>query len=144
MSPLNTSIRSWGLKAEINPSKKVNIYYDFKASQTRIEIAGKKNPPASQERHQFGANVFPSKQIYFGITNDYYINHLQTKSKNSIFTDLTFRYTLLKKKIDVESNWTNIWNTANLTLVSANSFSYFESTYQLRPMQLIQKIRFSF
>jgi hypothetical protein len=142
--PLNTGLRSWGLKADINPSKKLAIYYDFKASKTHIEIAGKKNPPASQERHQFGVSVFPSRQIYLGLTNDYYINHLQTKSINSIFSDLTFRYTLLKKKIDVETNWTNLWNTSDLTVVSANSFSYFESTYQLRPMQIIQKIRFSF
>lgn len=142
--PFHTSIQSWTAKLDIKPIRKLNLYYEFKATKASIKIAGKGNPSVSQERHRFEINLFPNKKFYIAIKNDYYLNHLLHSSKNNLFSDISLRYTLLNKKIDFETNWTNIWNTEDITLVSASSFSYFESTYLLRPMQFIQKIRFSF
>ncbi|MFT4031721.1 MAG: hypothetical protein QM669_04825 [Siphonobacter sp.] len=142
--PFETVNRSWDVNLDIKPSKIVNLYYTLKASKTRVEMNEQQPISASQYRHQLELSVYPSKKMYIGFINDYYLNNSQNNSGPNLFSDIVFRYTFSKKKIDIETKWTNIWNTKQMTVFSASSYSYISSTYQLRPMQLMQTVRFSF
>ena len=144
LTPVKTQNNSYGLKLNSKIAKWADIEYKFKKSDFQNQINDRKNEPTSQQQHQFNLNLYPNKNTYLSLQNEYYINNFVFQKSQNLFSDLVLRYTFSKRKIDLETNWNNIWNISNLSMVSINAFSYIESNYQLRPSQVIQKIRFSF
>ena len=70
-------------------------------------------------------------------------NNLFTERTENIFTDLIYRYTISKKKIDLELQLSNLLNTTNFKTININDFSYVETNFNLRPRQILFKIRFT-
>ncbi|MBO0948789.1 carboxypeptidase-like regulatory domain-containing protein [Fibrella forsythiae] len=122
----------------------VEFQYNYRLSiySTYFDKATPRN--TSQQKHFFKINFHPSKFSTLIIENDFYVNDLTTGPTKNLFTTLLFRQTLSKKKIDFETVWSNIWNTKSIITGTLTSFSYIESSYELRPMQITQKVRFSF
>jgi hypothetical protein len=123
----------------------VDIEYHYKLFSLHNQLADLKKQKSIQHRHQIKLGVYTFKQGYVGLQNSLFSNNFGSNTATpNIFTDLTFRYTLKKKKVDIEAFWNNVFNTASLATISVSSFTYIESVYQLRPSQLLLKVKFSY
>ena len=65
------------------------------------------------------------------------------KNSENIFLDLIYRYSIKNKKIDFETQLTNLFNTKNYKTININDYSYIETNFILRPRQILFKIRFT-
>jgi hypothetical protein len=88
-------------------------------------------------------NINPAKNQYFAIKSEYINNDLFSERTENIFTDFIYRYTFSKKKIDLEFQLSNLFNTTNFRTIDINDFSYVETNFNLRPRQILFKVRFT-
>jgi CarboxypepD_reg-like domain len=143
-APFKNIIINKGLRLSTKISNWADFEYSVKASSFQHKLNNRSNAPSKQQTHQFNGNFYLFKNTYLSFQNELYVNSFITEKSTNLFSDLTFRYSFPKSKIDLETVCNNIWNTSTLSTVSLSSFSYTESTYQLRPVQIIQRVRFSF
>ncbi|MDP5120811.1 MAG: hypothetical protein NWQ46_04405, partial [Spirosomaceae bacterium] len=120
------------------------VEYKYQLSYLRNSVENQLPQVATQQTHQAEFSFYPTEKTYLGIRNEIYVNRFINQNSQNLFSDLTFRYTFTKSKVDLEANWNNVFNIKTLTTVSASSFAYSESIYQLRPSQVLVKVRFSF
>ena len=144
MTTVKNQSRTFGLKLSGKIGKWTDWEYNYKNLNFENRINNRTSQPTTQQQHQLNIGLYPTQNLYVGFKNEYYVNRFITQNNRTIFSDLVFRYTWKKKKIDFETAWNNIWNVSQLSLVSVNVFSFVESNYQLRPTQVIQRVRFSF
>ncbi|HPS72318.1 MAG TPA: hypothetical protein PLM70_08695 [Bacteroidales bacterium] len=91
-------------------------------------------------KHILNFFIFPEKNQLLSFTSEYY----KLNSKNNTFIDILYRYTFTKQKIDVELQCNNILNTSSYTSFLVVAGSLYETTYQMRPFQVIFSVRLSF
>lgn len=113
----------------------------FQLSNNKIQ--GQNNQNITQKFHKFNVNFYPKDNQYIGLKTEYIKNSLLSENKENVFADIVYRYTWKKKNIDFEWQWNNIFNTQNYRTVSIDNFSYLESNFNLRPTQVLFKVRFS-
>jgi hypothetical protein len=131
-------------KLTIDALEWFGVEYKYQLSYLKNSVENQIPQLATQQTHQAELSFYPTEKTFLGFRNEYYVNRFINQNSQNLFTDLTFRYTFTKQKIDLEANWNNVFNIKTLTTVSASSFAYSESTYQLRPSQVLVKVRFSF
>ncbi len=129
---LNTDFTDW-LNVEL---KSV-----FQSSHNTIQHH--RNSNITRQFHTFEMNIYPKENQFLGLKTEFAKNRTFSSETKNFFADLIYRYTWEAKNIDFELNWNNIFNAKEYSTVSMNDFSYYESTYRLRPAQLLFKIRFS-
>jgi hypothetical protein len=132
-----------GNKMDTDITDKINVEYQVNWTFSKNKVQNQENPTITQQSHIFNLNIYPSKNQYFAIKSEYINNNLFTERTENIFTDLIYRYTIIKKKIDLEFQFSNIFNTINFRTININDFSYVETNFNLRPRQVLFKIRFT-
>lgn len=93
-----------------------------------------------------------SLDLFFYLTNrqqikcngEYYYNSLSEENTSNSFLNLSYQYTFKEPRIDLNLSWNNILNTDEFVNIYTNEFSYVESSYKLRPSQILASIKFSF
>ena len=118
----------------------MNSEYELDATYIQTYIENEKKNNISLLKHKFKFFAFPTKDQLFSLSTEYY----NLQGKNNFFADLLYRYTITKRKIDIEFCWNNIFNTKYYTTYEASTFSVYESSYLLRPSQVLMSIKFSF
>ena len=131
---LDTEITEW-----FNVEYKSNI----SISNTQFENQQSFDNIITQE-HLLNFNFYPTSNQYIGFDTEYYKNNFSSQNQESYFLNLNYRYTFEKSRIDLELNWNNILNAKEFTTVFNNAFSYTQSTYRLRPRQILMSVKFSF
>ncbi|NOX86315.1 MAG: TonB-dependent receptor [Chlorobi bacterium] len=121
-------------------TKWLNSDYSLEASYFQTFIENEKKNKISILRHKLNVFAFPTNNQLISFSSEYY----KLRGSNSFFVDLMYRYTFTKKKIDIEFRWNNIFNSKTYTSFQANNFTVWESTYLLRPSQMLLSVRFSF
>lgn len=141
---VNNQTISPNISLSTNFKKIVDLNYDYKLTlfTTQLSLAGDQR--TSQQKHALNLSIYFNQKSYLIVENELYKNSLTDKTISNYFTNILFRYAIPHRKMDLETACTNLWNTASLTTGSLTSFSYIESVYELRPRQIVQKIRFSF
>ena len=132
-----------GSKIETDFTDWFNTEYQSDWTFSKNKIQNQSNPTIKQQSHILNLNFYPKENQYLAIKTEYVNNSLFSERTESLFTDLIYRYTLRKKKIDLEIQLTNLFNTTNFRTINLNQFSYVETNYQLRPRQILFKIRIS-
>ena len=132
-----------GNKIDTDITNKINVEYQANWIVSKNTVQNQENPSITQQSHVFNLNIYPSKNQYFAIKSEYIKNNLFTERTENIFTDFIYRYTITKKKIDLEFQFSNIFNTTNFRTININDFSYIETNFNLRPRQMLFKIRFT-
>lgn len=87
--------------------------------------------------------LYPTSNQTFGIYRDDYIYNLNNQNNNQ-FIDLSYQYTLEKRKIDIELKWSNILNTKTYQELFLNDLGYTSNTYTIRPSQILASVKFYF
>jgi hypothetical protein len=126
---VNFSITSW-----------LNAEYGLKAHFINTYIEDEQKSDLSMLKHHVNIYAYPFKNQMISLSSEYY-NHQQT---DNYFVDFLYRYTFTKQKIDIEFRWNNILNNETYTTYHTNAFTVSESTYILRPSQVLFFVKFSY
>jgi hypothetical protein len=101
-------------------------------------------PLALLQDHHASVGVFPVGRHALTATADYYASQGPAAPVRAAFADLTYRYTLpTARKIDLEVRWSNIFDTRQYQYSYVSQFMLSQSTYQLRPAQVLALVRLS-
>lgn len=130
---INTEITTW-----------MSFYYKSTYSVLNTVFYNKSFDKISTQEHLWHFSFYPSSNQYIGFDTELYKNNGSGKNQENYFLNLNYRYTLKKSKIDLELNWNNILNKKQFTTVYNNTFLYTQSTYKLRPSQILASIKFGF
>lgn len=128
------------LRFSSNLSKWFGLEYAYKLSSIKNVISEIPKPTIVQQNHDLKLNFNPAEKWYFGIITEFYINNFN--ATQNLFSDIVFRKTVGKKKIDLEAIGSNIFNSESLLSVSNGAFNYVETSYDLRTTQFVFKARF--
>lgn len=131
-----------GLESEVTDW--LSTSYDGAFSFLQATIAERDFDEVRSQQHLLGLSFFPSDRQYFSVESEYYYNNISPKNRNSFFLNLGYRYTFEERKIDLSATWNNVFNTNEFVNIAANEFSYVQSTYRLRPSQLLLSLKFTF
>lgn len=118
----------------------MNLEYNLDVNNIFTFIDQEQKSKLSLTKHNINFFIFPVQNQLINFTAEYY-NH---NSTNSLFIDLFYRYTITSRKIDIEVKCNNIFNSNSYTSYLANTYSVWETTYLLRPFQVIFSVKFSF
>lgn len=140
--PFNTKNKAIVIKPEISVrlTPWMNLEYNIDANNIFTFIDGEQKSHISLTKHNINFFIFPVENQLINFTTEYY-NH---NSSNNLFVDLLYRYTYIEKKIDIEVKCNNIFNSGTYTSFIANAYSVWETTYLLRPFQMIASVKFNF
>ena len=132
-----------GNKIDTDITDKMNVEYQANCTFSKNKTQNQDNPTVTQQSHILNLNIYPAKNQYFAVKSEYINNNLFTERTENLFTDLIYRYTISKKKIDLEFQLSNLFNTTNYRTINISDFSYVETNFNLRPRQVLFKIRFT-
>lgn len=118
----------------------MNVDYNLDANTILTFIDQEQKSRISLLKHNIGFFFFPAKNQLFNFSTEYYRHN----EINNLFVDMMYRYTFTKKKVDAEVKCSNIFNSDTYTSFLANAYSVWETTYLLRPFQVIFSVKFSF
>lgn len=131
---LDTEITEW-----------LNIEYKSSISISNTQFKNQQSfDNIITQEHLLNFNFYPTSNQYIGFDAEYYKNDFSTENQENYFLNLNYRYTFKESRIDLELNWNNILNTKEFTTVFNDAFSYTQSTYQLRPRQILMSMKFNF
>ena len=141
------TIKDLNLKGKLNTKITEWMNLEYK-NITSISSTFLKNQPSFDkiitQEHLLNFSFYPSSIQYIGFDIEHYTNNFLPQNKKNTFLNFNYIYTLRNSKIDLELNWNNILNTKKFTTISNNTFSYTQSTYKLRPRQILMNIKFNF
>ena len=135
---------SWRFGVESKLTNWMSVSYDGELSFLQTTLAERDFKKIKNQQHLLDLTIFPDGNQYFQIETEYYFNNLSSGNRNSYFVNLGYQYTLTKRKIDLAASWNNVLGTEEFVQVSTNEFTYVQSTYRLRPSQVLLRLKFSF
>lgn len=125
-----------------NFSNRIIAKYDATYRYTRNKVGNNKTNPISYFEQSFNTSFIPIKTWIFNIgLNHYYNTYIESNARSSYFANVGIRCKL--KRIDLLLDWTNIFNTKQFRTYSYDNVSSFYSVYELRPMEILFRVRFN-
>jgi len=96
------------------------------------------------ENHQHIMELYfyPKDNQYLSLSGEYYGNSLSENGDN-YFVNLGYQFTFEKPKMDLNLSWRNILNTDTFINAYNNQYYYVQSSYQLRPSQVLATLKFT-
>ncbi|MGI4875499.1 MAG: carboxypeptidase-like regulatory domain-containing protein [Janthinobacterium lividum] len=121
--------------------------FDYNGSLTGLRSTvedGPTQPLTLLQTHHAAVSVFPVGHHSLSLAADYYRSQGPSPTVQAVFADLTYRYTLpTARKIDLEVRWNNIFDTRQYQYGYVSQFVLVQSTYDLRPAQVLALVRLS-
>ncbi|SFF93086.1 Outer membrane receptor proteins, mostly Fe transport [Salegentibacter agarivorans] len=93
-------------------------------------------------QHIIELYFYPKDNQYLSLSGEYYGNSLSENGDN-YFVNLGYQFTFKKPKMDLNLSWRNILNTDTFINAYNNQYYYVQSSYQLRPSQVLATLKFS-
>lgn len=109
--------------------------------QNRVADQRKKTSGISQL--QLGVDVYPANAYALRLDAEHYATR-GSESQNQLYLNLRCRYTFGKRKIDLEIRGMNLTNAQNYLSIVNSAFTIAESSFQLRPRQVMIGVRIPF
>lgn len=130
---VNTEITSW-LSTEYNT--------EFSFFNTQLE--DREFDKITTQQHFWDVTIYPADNQYFAISSELYTNSISGENSSNYFLNFIYQYTFSEKDLDLNIHWKNVLNTEEFVNVYNTDFSYVQSTYRLRPSQVLVGLIFSF
>ena len=135
-----------GFKANVSAFDWGNLEYNATLTALRSTVAdAAAQPLALLQEHHAAVSVFPVGNHQLSLAADYYNSRGPAPTVRAIFADLLYRYALPIKgrKVDLEMRWSNIFDTRQYQYSYVSPFLLTQTTYQLRPAQVLASVRLS-
>ena len=133
----------FGSKIDTDLTDWLNLEYAGSWTFSNNKLEDQKQPQVKQQNHILNLNFNLKSKQYFGLKSEYVNTTLFNQRNENVFADFIYRYTIQKKKIDLEVQLNNVFGTDNFKTINVNDFSYVATSYNLRPRQVLLKVRFS-
>jgi hypothetical protein len=132
-------------KTSVSAFKWGSLEYNASLTALRSQVEDAPTQPlALLQDHHASVSVFPVGRHALTAAADYYASQGPGAPVWAVFADLTYRYTLpTARKIDLEVRWNNIFDTRQYQYGYVSQFTLVQSTYQLRPAQVLALVRLS-
>ncbi|MDE6437207.1 MAG: carboxypeptidase-like regulatory domain-containing protein [Muribaculaceae bacterium] len=110
-------------------------------SKSFTEINKTKAPAVRQYTGRLDLNFFPVQRMVanFAAENNY--TNMTDEGRNSLFCDVKLTYKFMR--CDVELEFNNIFNRKQFSRVSYDGMNIYRSIYDLRPRNVMVKVRFN-
>ena len=134
------------LKASVSAFDWGSLDYNAVLTTLRSAVAdGSATAPAVVQEHHASASVFPIGGHQLTLSADYYDSRGPAPTVRTVFADFLYRYALPTKgrKVDLEVHWSNIFDTRQYQYNFVSAFQLAQTTYQLRPVQVLASVRVS-
>lgn len=117
------------------------LKYDGSYRYSRNKIRNQSMPSIHNVTQSLGVSVIPVKKLVFNFSfNHYYNNLIESEARSSWFGNTGIKYKF--KNVDLMLDWTNIFNTNRFITYSYNDISSYYSIYDLRPSEVLLRVRF--
>ena len=132
-------------KASVSAFDWGSLEYNASLTGLRSRVAGAPTPPlALLQDHHAALSVFPVGRHQLSLAADYYASRGPAAPVQAVFADLSYRYVLpTARKVDLELRWSNIFDTRQYQYGYVSQFMLTQSTYELRPAQVLASVRLS-
>ncbi len=132
-------------KASVSAFDWGSLEYNATLTALRSAVEGAPAQPlALLQDHHAAVSVFPVGRHQLSMAADYYASQGPSPAVRAVFADLTYRYTLpTARKLDLEVRWSNIFDTRQYQYSYVSQFVLTQTTYQLRPAQVLASVRLS-
>ena len=130
------------LESEITDWLSASYAGNFSFLQTRFEA--RNFDEIRTQQHELDLFFYLADNQYFSVDSEYYFNNISEENRNNYFMNVNYQYTFKDTGIDLEASWNNVLNTDEFVRVSNTDFSYVQSTYRLRPAQILVSLKFNF
>lgn len=131
---------SAGLASKFGKWGSLNCQWNYSSSISEIDDAARRNP-IHQQVQNAKLNLFPTKSIVLNLGFERFYNSALTGNARSMnFADLGAK--LNWKRLEFNLEYNNVLNTREYLMSSYSEISAFYSSYQLRPAQVLLKVRF--
>lgn len=129
-----------GLEAKLAGWGDIRYNVLYRRSENAITNDKRDFPPFIASSQQASLNLFPIPALAVNLKYDYTYNSAVTSSSRIMnFADAELRYKLAKLEFDLELN--NIFNTRRYVTVGYDGTSSHYASYDLRPIQVLLKVR---
>jgi hypothetical protein len=121
----------------------VSAQYEFSYSQSKSKIKdkGKRFEPIRAIGQNVQLNLFPLKGLTVNLKyENFYNNAIISGSRSMSFGDIGIKYKW--KKAELMLDYTNVFNSKQFVSASYNDISRYYSSYELRPTEILLKVRF--
>jgi hypothetical protein len=115
------------------------------------EVSFSDNQLEGQEKNNFQflsqslqLHFYPAKNQYLGLSGEHFFNNTKLEKTNIVYPDVTYRYTLLKKKVDFQLTLMNLLNEQYYITTSFNDFAFYQHRFFIRPRQAVVSVKFQF
>ncbi|WP_396179782.1 carboxypeptidase-like regulatory domain-containing protein [Flavobacterium sp.] len=143
LTKVNNQTYNFGNKVEIDFTDRFTFEYQSTWIIMRTLIQNQENPAVTQENHLATLTFFTGKQNFISLRTEYTTNNFFSERTEFVFSDLIYRYSIKKRKIDFEFQLNNLLNTSTFRSVDISDFTYLETNFLLRPRQFIFKVTFT-
>lgn len=87
-------------------------------------------------------HFFPSERHYFGVMGESLLNVIENERTHALYPDLIYRYTIPKKRVDIQVSLMNLLNEKSYLSTSYTDFYFLQSFFQIRPRQFLLSVKF--
>jgi hypothetical protein len=146
LAQTRTQSATVGLKMSVSVFDWGSLDYNATLTALRSTVAdGPATAAARVQEHHASASVFPVGGHQLTLSGDYYDSRGPAPTVRAVFADLLYRYALPTKgrKVDLELRWSNIFDTRQYQYSFVSPFQLAQTTYQLRPAQVLASVRVS-
>ncbi|MBW3518044.1 carboxypeptidase-like regulatory domain-containing protein [Flavobacterium sp. NKUCC04_CG] len=88
-------------------------------------------------------HLYPTTNHYIGFSTEHYYNDFVSTNNHNFYLDCLYRYSITKRKIDLEVRISNILNEAYYINSSFSDFYFYQSTFNIRPQQAMVAVKFN-
>lgn len=144
LAEVNNENLSFNLKMESEFTDWLSASYAGNVSILQTNIDGRYMNEIETKQYSLDLFFYVAENQYFSLNSEYYFNNISDENRNNYFLNLNYQYTFMESGIDLEASWNNVLNTDEFVRISNNEFAYIQSTYRLRPSQVLVSVKFSF
>ncbi|SUB89688.1 Uncharacterised protein [Porphyromonas macacae] len=141
ISPFKTDL--WNISPSIttDATKWMIMKYEAAYTQSVHAIYRERLPTIHALRQKITTALIPVKKLVLSLSvNHYYNSLLSEESKSVWFGNIDLKYKM--KDADIIVDWNNIFNIKQFVTSSYNSTMSHYSKYELRPSELLVRVRF--
>lgn len=140
-------VRNSNYRAGLSASTLLTSYFGIDISGSthffRNNIADRRTGNSVISQFELGIDFFPGRAHALRLDTERYAAR-GNGGQRQLYLNLQYRYTFGKRKIDLEIRATNITNTQNYLSIINSAFTVAESSFRLRPRQVMTAVRIPF
>ena len=142
LAEVNT--RSWKFRGSVDAEISSWLIANYSGNYSTYTSGFGEHDFQQIETHQHTLDLYfyPKDNQYLSVGGEYYGNSLSDNS-NNLFVNLSYQFTFEKPKMDLNISWRNILNTDEFINAYNNGYYYVQSSYRLRPSQVLATLKFA-